>query len=279
MTTYQKSLHRVASSLCVAGLMSWFSLAPTNAQPLTPVAGNPVASGLSATQSKNDDPAGGFTDTGSPNRRSSGGSRGDCSGLLVALVPGDEALAVSEAGCNLPSSSDSALTASATPVLWFHIPAQSEPVTGEFALLDENQLALSVREITLPQEAGIVGIQVDAELAVDQTYNWVFSLLANPRKPADNPRVAGTLQRIHPAPEVLAAIETTESLQDQAEIWLNQGIWHDALTTAVTLRQTASEQSEIELSDVDQDWQDLLSSAGLEAIADAPIQNCCRSVD
>ena len=96
------------------------------------------------------DPADGFTGSGNPDRRSSGGSRGSCDDLLVALVPGDRELAVSEAGCNLPSGSMLALTATDTPVFWFHVPAQDAPVTGEFALLDENQIALAVETVSLP---------------------------------------------------------------------------------------------------------------------------------
>lgn len=214
------------------------------------------------------DPADGFTGSGSPDRRSSGGSRGSCDDLLVALVPGDRALAVSEAGCNLPSGSTLALTATDTPVFWFHVPAQAAPVTGEFALLDENQIALAVETVSLPQQAGIVGIQVDASLDVDRTYRWVFSLLAHPRNPSENPRVSGRLSRITTAPNLLTELDSVENERDRALLWIDEGIWHDALTAVANLRQTESAMAE-------QDWQDFLGSAGLGAIADAPIQDCC----
>ncbi|MEM7062166.1 MAG: DUF928 domain-containing protein [Cyanobacteria bacterium P01_B01_bin.77] len=262
--TYLQRLRLFSISILIMGGVPWSTVAQANAK-------TPENAGATVDVSQKEDPADGFTGRGSPSRRSSGGSRGDCSGLLVALVPGDEALAVSEAGCNLPSSSEPALTTAAMPILWFHVPGQSAPIEGELALLDDAQLALSIQTITLPQTGGIVGIQVDTELAVDQTYNWVFSLLANPRTPADNPRVAGTLQRINPSLDVLREIDIAESSQQQAEIWLSQGVWHNALTTVATLKQSGNNPTAAE-----QNWQEFLSSAGLDAIADAPIQNCCR---
>lgn len=266
MTSLQR-LRLIPISMVIMGLLPWFAVAQANAKP--PAQTDSNAATLSFVVAKNEDPADGFTGRGSPSRRSSGGSRGDCSALLVALVPGDTALAVSETGCSLPSSSEPALTTAAMPVLWFHVPAHAAPTEGEFALLDDTQLALSVQTITLPQEGGIVGIQVDTEIDIDLTYNWVFSLLINPRQPADNPRVAGTLQRVNPSPEVLTEINGTESLQQQAKIWQSRGVWHNALTTVATLRQLETDQTE-------QQWQDFLGSAGLEAIADAPMQDCCR---
>ncbi|NEQ49347.1 MAG: DUF928 domain-containing protein [Leptolyngbya sp. SIO3F4] len=268
--TYPQSLHLIPISMLLMGVMSGVSVAQANSLASTATDDNSTFS-VPAIHGKNEDPADGFTGRGSPNRRVSGGSRGSCSELLVALVPGDEALAVSEAGCSLPSSSEPALTTVAMPVLWFHVPVQTDPVKGELALLDNNQLALSIQEITLPQAGGIIGVQVETELDVGLTYNWVFSLLANPRKPADNPRVAGTLQRINPAPEVVTEINATESPQKQAEIWFNQGVWHNALTTVATLRQSAAGQVGVE-----NEWQKFLGSAGLEAVANAPIQDCCR---
>ncbi|MBE9067932.1 DUF928 domain-containing protein [Leptolyngbya cf. ectocarpi LEGE 11479] len=267
MMTSLQHLRLISISIVIMGWLPGWAMAQVQAKSLAKA--DSEAATLSLVVAKNEDPADGFTGRGSPSRRSSGGSRGDCSALLVALVPGDTALAVSEAGCSLPSSSEPALTTAAMPVLWFHVPAHTAPTAGEFALLDDTQLALSVQTITLPQEGGIVGIQMDTELDIDRTYNWVFSLLVNPRKPADNPRVAGTLQRVNPGADVLSEINGAESLQQQAEIWLSQGIWHNALTTVATLRQSETEQTE-------QQWQDFLGSAGLEAIADAPLQDCCR---
>ena len=262
--TFLQRLRLIPLSIVLMGLLPWVSLTQVNAKPITD-------GDAAAVVGKSEDPADGFTGRGSPNRRSSGGSRGDCSTLLVALVPGDTALDVSESGCSLPSSSEPALTTAATPVLWFHVPTQSAPIEGEFALLDDTQLALSVQTVTLPQDGGIVGIQVDTELDVGRTYNWVFSMLANSRNPAENPRVAGALQRIEPSPELLTEINNTESLQQQAEIWLSQGVWHNALTTVATLRQADTEGTFAE----DQ-WQEFLGAAGLETIADAPMQDCCR---
>ena len=111
---------------------------------------------------------------------------------------------------------------------------------------------------------------MDAPLDVDRTYRWVFSLLADPRNPSENPRVSGRLSRIAPDPTLLTELEAAQTPRDRALLWMDEGIWHDALTAVAHLRQTSP-------SIAEQDWQDFLGSAGLGAIADAPIQDCCNN--
>lgn len=216
------------------------------------------------------DPADGFSGTGRPTSRSSGGSRGECDDLLVALLPSSDSLETTEAGCSPQSFADLALTIAAKPIIWVHLPELAEPLEGELAVLDENQRALSIQTMTLPGTAGIVGIQVEPTLERDRTYYWVFTVLADPQIPSQNPRVEGMLRRIEPEADWLTSLEATNHLREQAAIWAEAGVWHEALTALVSLRQTTSDDAAAL-----QDWQDFLGSVGLTAIVDAPIQDCC----
>ena len=73
------------------------------------------------------DPADGFTGTGRPVSRTSGGSRGECDHQLVALLPGTDDLQMT-AGCTLQSTAELALTTSANPTVWVHVPELDSPL-------------------------------------------------------------------------------------------------------------------------------------------------------
>lgn len=216
------------------------------------------------------DPAETFAGSGRPVSRSAGGSRGDCDEQLVALLPGSDTLTTSATGCSSESTADLALTTSATPVLWVHVPTLANPTDGELALLDENQQALAVQTISLSGAAGIVGIPVGTTLEVNRTYYWVFTVLDETVKRSENIWVEGALRRIEPDADWVTALNQTDDPRDQAAIWAQQGIWHDALTALAELRRISPDNGA-----ANQDWQHFLASVGLGAIAHAPIQDCC----
>lgn len=216
------------------------------------------------------DPADGFAGSGRPISRSSGGSRGTCDEQLVALLPSSDTLSVSATGCSLESLADLALTTSESPIVWVHVPVLDGPTGGELVLLDENQQALGMQTVSLSGAAGIVGIPLAAKLEVDRTYSWVFTILSEPNRPSENTWVEGLLRRVDPDTDLVTALKATTGLRDRANIWAQHGIWHEALTALIELRQTTPNNATIS-----QDWQDFLSSVELGAIANAPIQDCC----
>ncbi|NET39325.1 MAG: DUF928 domain-containing protein [Cyanothece sp. SIO1E1] len=75
--------------------------------------------------------SGGFDSQGRPRSRTSGGSRGNCTDQLIALLPGTDTLVTTEQGCSAQSTSVLALTLSAHPVFWFHVPEQDQVVAAE----------------------------------------------------------------------------------------------------------------------------------------------------
>lgn len=214
-----------------------------------------------------------FERRGRPNHRTSGGSRGDCNDQLIALLPGTDTVTTSAtdptAACNLASMAEQTVTLEESPTLWFYIPAQDRAgIQAELVLVDDNAQALSIQTIELPAESGILGIQFDQPLAVGKPYQWVFSLLQHPNAPSQNSRVEGSLQRVSPDSTLTAALNAAQSPQARAQVLAQQGIWHDALDAIAQLRiadpnDTAAQQS----------WVSLLSSVGLDAIAQENVLN------
>jgi hypothetical protein len=58
--------------------------------------------------------------------------------------------------------------------------------------------------------------------------------------------------------------------REQINLYAANGIWHDALTNLAQLRQTNPEDAALMA-----DWESLLKSVNLEAIATEPIVQCC----
>lgn len=214
-----------------------------------------------------------FERAGRPSRRTSGGSRGECSDQLIALLPGNDQIATSETtsdvACRSASIAEQAVTLEPLPTLWFYVPAQVQPgVNSELVLLDENAQALSIETIELPADSGIMGIQLSQPLAVGQTYQWVFSILQQPNAPSENPTVEGYVQRVSPEPALTDTLNAADSPWVLAQVLAEQGIWHDALDVIAQMRRTAPNDAIAQAS-----WESLLSTVGLGAIAQADFVN------
>lgn len=239
-----------------------------------------ISSSLETTQQTNVPPLvfnnnnapSGFDGQGRPLSRTSGGSRGTCSDLLVALLPGSDTLASTGAvtECNSASTSHLAATLETHPTLWFHIPSQVETDTAaQIVLLDDNQQVLSSDAIALPEKGGIIGLQLNYPLETGDVYYWIFSILNQPNSPSQNPTVEGSLQRIAAQPALSDALATQDT-PSQIRALAHHGIWHDALHELALLYRDDSSNAEIQSH-----WFTLLDSVGLERIAQAPLADCC----
>jgi hypothetical protein len=206
-----------------------------------------------------------------PGNRTSGGSRGPCLDQLIVLVPGTEAISVEADTCETQSNSLPVRTLDDTPTFWFYIPAPSQAssrssIEAEFVLLDKDGQILHSEQMALPETNGIVAVHLTQSLALNQSYQWIFSILINSRNPSQNPTVDGWVRRVEvdPALNYDLAQATTESAR--ITTYANHGIWQDALTALALLRQTEPNNPALLT-----DWNDLLNSVGLGAIANVPL--------
>ncbi|MEB3359432.1 MAG: DUF928 domain-containing protein [Synechococcales bacterium] len=207
----------------------------------------------------------GFDGQGRPQSRSSGGARGGCSAQLIALLPGTGTLSEDLETCSLPATASTALTYSSRPILWFYVPEREPHVQAELVLVDENQRAIAIETVELPATAGIVGVTLSQEIEVDRPYGWIFSLLET-NSPSLNRAVEGTLRRVDPDDVLIEQLVAAPTARDRFTLLAQQGIWHDALTELVFARKVTPDDPVVA-----QDWQQFLESAGLGAIADAPL--------
>jgi hypothetical protein len=214
-----------------------------------------------------------FEDEGRPPSRTSAGSRGSCLEQLIALVPGEEELKSQPGDCLEASQALPTVTLEPSPIFWFYVPQQSRPnATAEFVLLDERNRPMVTQQVTLPEQAGIIGVRLSQPIATHQLYRWVFSIEVNPRHPSENPTVTGMVQWRAPDSRLQAQIAAIASPEEKINFYANQGFWHDTITTLANLRQANPNSERLA-----QDWQSLLSSAGLKTIANSPLLGCCTA--
>lgn len=172
--------------------------------------------------------------------------------LLTALTPGE---------------SEAEITISPNPAFFFYIP-ETEAKEAEFVLQDEVGNLIYDKRFELPETAGIVQVSLPetVALAVDQEYEWQFIILCDPDDITQVEFVQGYIQRSELTPELQSQLETASEPLEKAELYAKERIWQDTLMTVAQLRD--SYQTE---------WEQLLKSVGLEAIASAPITPCCSA--
>lgn len=165
--------------------------------------------------------------TGAPERTASGGRR-DQSCLqggamsATALVPLN----------NLVT------TVAEKPSLFFYLPA-TQAKTAEFVLMDNQGNELAQKMITLTGEAGVMDVKLPdtAKLETNQNYWWELAIICNPQDRTQDLFIQGKLQRQELPTEFVRQLETADLLQ-QAQLYADAGIWHEALAIALRLRDT-----------------------------------------
>lgn len=164
------------------------------------------------------------------------------------------------------------VTAREHPTFWFYIP---QPPSGwsnaEFVLLDRdrNQVVEPI-PINLYDTPGIIEFKLDrVSLKVNQPYQWFLSIPCNPRHRSQNPTLSGWIERIELSPQLAQKIEQAP-LQQKIELYFNEGLWYEGVT--LTLQHLRDRPQDTEFR---QEWQELLTIAGLDTLQDRPISQCC----
>lgn len=182
------------------------------------------------------------------------GGRGNCPNLaqdkqLIALIP-----------AYTPETQESSkavlsYTIKQRPNLWFYIPYKYDEKTqvkfAKLALIDEEKHLISQPPFLfqLPQQPGIVQVNLPINLEVNKPYKWFLSIVCDENKPSRNPSVSGWIQRIlpnkagfivEPSEDVLARI----SYRDMAK----NGLWFDAFTRLAEVYQSTNPHSYIQSS-------------------------------
>jgi len=153
------------------------------------------------------------------------------------------------------------------PRFYFYIP-ENGGAEAEFYLNNEIGNAIVALTIQLPPEAGIIQVSLPDSapaLELGRTYRWNLQLTCN-----DTSRYAlnnGVVQRVPMAPTVANQLNQADP-RDRPSIYARAELWYETLDAIATLRYANTNDRSLEL-----DWQSLLESVNLGAIATAPLLN------
>ena len=200
----------------------------------------------------------GFTppDNGLPGRREGGGTRGGCAAqqpALTALIP----------------QTNLGLTLQDYPTFFWYV-SPNTAAAAEFVLLDESNAQVYTAMLPLSNQSGLVQVSLPSDgslppLETGKLYHWYFSLICDPLDRSADQFTDGWVQKTQPSVELAQQLETASN-QAKFALYSEAGIWYDAVATLVTLRQQQPTNAALA-----QQWQSLLESVGLTAIAEQPL--------
>ncbi len=187
-------------------------------------------------------------------------------------VPGGVRTASQVSSCSRDSTRLTALvprdnvvtTVAPNPTLFVYVP-QTQARAAEIVVVDDNGDDVYLSRLTLTNSSGVVKASLPATVALEtgKDYTWQFSLICNPLNRREDMFVRGTFRRTDLASQDKATLARTAPLA-QANLYANRQIWNETVTTVAQLR-----------SSTPREWEGLLRSVGLDAIAQKPFVDCC----
>lgn len=167
-----------------------------------------------------------------------------------------------------PLDSNYGLTASHRPTLFAYIPPTAAQ-KAFFTLKEENGRVHYQTIVSIPSKGSILRIDLPQSmppLKLGQRYQWGIALLCKGKLRPDSPFVSSWVQRVEP-PVKLAGKTSQLATMEQAALYGANGIWYDMLATLAELKRQQPNNSALHSK-----WSELLSAAGLGAIALEPLE-------
>ncbi|MEL7333036.1 MAG: DUF928 domain-containing protein [Cyanobacteria bacterium J06560_2] len=206
---------------------------------------------------------------GLPGRRIGGGTRGgrifvNEYDYLAALVTAD----------NLST------TTAEQPSLIFYLPEMVNEQTVEFVLRNAHDEVVYETSFQAKKSGGMVRIEATDEtttLALNETYQWYFSIVPDPTNRSTDVTVYGNIQRVDPAHWLseqqidlaqLSKIEQESPLVHARMLHQEADLWHDAAIVLENLLNENPADTEVTAA-----LTQLLEVAGLSAVVEIPTAN------
>jgi Domain of Unknown Function (DUF928) len=184
---------------------------------------------------------------GLPGRREGSGTRGAClqtKGSVVAMMP----------------TTNSGTTISETPTFSWSIPV-TQPTTAYFVLIDDRQREVYSTEVAIAGQPSILSLTVPKSLSVGKAYRWKFGITCDIDDPSSNMVTEGWIDRIELTDDLRQQLKGTPA--EQAAVYAKEGIWFDAASTLLKLRQEQPQNAAIA-----EQWKQLLESVQLGQFAE-----------
>lgn len=197
---------------------------------------------------------------GAPKTTTGGGSRGD--GTSCGSVKEGEMPPVAL----MPNRENVGKTATATPTLYWYVPPTTA-TEGESVLLDQDENEVYQTTFALPSKSGVVKLSIPtkAVLKPGNSYSWSFMIICDSQYRNRDKYVEGVVEYSELDSDLKSQLEKQPPLE-QAKLYAENKIWFETLDTIAQLRSKNS-----------LEWEELLKSVGLEAIAPEPFVDCCTA--
>jgi len=161
-----------------------------------------------------------------------------------------------------------ALTVATNPTFFLYVPTTTAQY-AEFLVFDAQDNEVYQTTLQFPRvstsevsTSGIVKLSLPANVSLEtgKNYRWVFavSCMTSDGDISSNYFVEGWIQRTDLSPDLKTKIDRATPLE-QAKLYAEARIWSETLTIAAQLRTSKPDE-----------WEELLKSVGLGAIAQAP---------
>ena len=236
---YRKSVILVSFSLFVG---SFSSLRPVLARQTTPIVNNGDGGGAATHKGSSACPV--------------------VSPVLTALVPTYRTSAGDLAQDN---------TLDERPTFWVYAPyALTERVQGSLQLLEKDsagRMAYQPVATVTGTTPGIVGVRLPLgkRLAENQQYKWRFVILCDPNDPTANPSTTAIVSRLPRNSTLEKKLQAAKTPVEKAEIYAQNEIWYEALTTLAEQRRLNPRDAKISAK-----WKGLLRQGGLSVFDAKP---------
>ncbi len=221
-------------------------------------------------------------DRGRPEgRRRGGASRGNCASEQVpmtAIIPASVSPTLSLATALAENSTVEtvfSLSAQASPSFWYYVPYPLRSTQLEFVLQDEDSNILyqgiwSPDESSPEESGGVIQVSLPdtaPALQPNGLYHWFFLAYCDDT----NPEFVDGWILLSPMSEALSTALSNATPREQAALYAQNGLWQEALTIlGERYREAPTDSTRAS------DWESLLESAGVEALNEESLIECCQ---
>jgi Domain of Unknown Function (DUF928) len=171
------------------------------------------------------------------------------------------------------------LTAAEHPTLWFYLPYGQDSISRiDFILRDRDNSADRIvyqTSIRSPTQPGIIDIELpktSAPLIIDRFYQWELKVTRKKSSGIKEVAVKGWIQRADLDLQLRDSIAQATPEQ-QVDLYAENGLWYDALSTLAKLRRDIPAEPLHQGSQdvaIRKDWKNMLKSVNLGKLANQP---------
>lgn len=162
--------------------------------------------------------------------------------------------------------SEQALTAASHPTVLAYLP-QTSANKALFSWRDENNNEHYQTILPINNQGGVISLslpEIAPPLEIGTNYQWALAIMCDGQLHPDAPIIEGQIRRTALDAAIRDRLKTASPLE-AAIIYGKAGIWYETVATLAQLK-TAEPQNQ----NLASNWQDLLTSVGLEKISQAP---------